>query len=159
MLNWLHDATASTTINNHVGILTDGSGLEKLPWTGDAGVMEDSVFRNFDMQRFYTQWMTDIRDSQDASGNIGSWAPQPPNNYRNPSAIWSHQYLATAENLYRYYGDENVIPEYYDSMAKITAYEVGRLTAQKISREAWGDWVTPATPNGQNEKNLYGTAT
>ena len=158
MLNWLHDATASTTINNHVGILTDGSGLEKLPWTGDAGVMEDSVFRNFDMQRFYTQWMTDIRDSQDASGNIGSWAPQPPNNYRNPSAIWSHQYLATAENLYRYYGDENVIPEYYDSMAKITAYEVGRLTAQKISREAWGDWVTPATPNGQNEKNLYGTA-
>ena len=158
MLNWLHDATASTTINNHVGILTDGSGLEKLPWTGDAGVMEDSVFRNFDMQRFYTQWMTDIRDSQDASGNIGRGRRSPRTTTATrprskPPVPRAPPRTCTATTATRRHPRVSTT-----RMAKITAYEVGRLNAQKISREAWGDWVTPATPNGQNEKNLYGTA-
>src|SRR4051812_47083876 len=129
VLETIHAAVVSTTLNNNVSVPTDGSMVEKLPWTGDAGLMSDSSFTNFDMRRLYTKWLVDIEHSQDASGNIGSWAPQPPGELRAPSAAWGDQYLQTAWNLYVYYGDAVPMRAHYASMKRYFAFEVGRLDA------------------------------
>ena len=158
LLNTLHEMVRLTTLNNHVGVPTDGAMVEKLPWTGDAGLMTDSAFRNFDLQRFYVQWLGTIRDSQDATGNVADWAPQPTTTQPRRSAIWGDQYVSTAWDLYRYYGNRAVLAEFYDSLKRYVAFETGRLSAAKISTEQWGDWVTPAAHNTVGDRNLVGTA-
>jgi alpha-L-rhamnosidase len=157
LLETIHAAVVSSSLNNLVSVPTDGSMVEKLPWTGDAGLMSDSACANFDMQRLFSKWLVDIEHSQDASGNIGSWAPQPPGELRAPSAAWGDQYLQTAWNLYLYYGDAAPMRRHYESMKRYFAYEVGRLDSQGISHEAWGDYLAPFDDYFQPTVDFMGT--
>ncbi len=157
LLNRIHEATRSTILNNHVSVPTDGSMEEKLPWTGDAGLMEDCAFMNFDMRRFYTKWLHDIRDGQDEQGNIGSWMPQPHPGFRPPSPAWAHQYVATVWNLRRYYDAEWVGAEFYESLARYAAFEMKRLDDRGLSADEWGDYI-PHFPQSRADNALMGSA-
>ncbi|TYB38006.1 Bacterial alpha-L-rhamnosidase [Actinomadura chibensis] len=157
LLNRIHEAARSTLLNNHVSVPTDGSMEEKLPWTGDAGLMEDSAFANYDMRRFYAKWLTDIRDTQGEDGNIASWAPQPRPGFRPPSPSWANQYVATVWNLHRYYDAPWALAEYYDSLNRYAAYEAGRLDGRGLSTDEWGDYNAPSAQSAAVNA-LMGTA-
>jgi len=156
LLNRIHELTASTELDNHQSVPTDGIEQEKLPWI-DAGRMTDSTFMNFGLQRLYRKWMDDVRDSQDDAGNVAAWAPQPDPGFRPPSPGWGNGYVYTAWNLYRYYGDREVLTEFYPSLARYVDFELGRLDARGLTTDQWGDWAAP-TPATAADNTVIATS-
>jgi alpha-L-rhamnosidase len=156
LLDRIHELTASTELDNHQSVPTDGIAVEKLPWI-DAGRMTDSTFTNFDMQRLYRKWLDDIRDSQDGAGQVANWAPSPTPEFKPPTPAWGGGYVYTAWNLYRYYGDTEVLSALYDSLARYVDYELNRLDPRGLSTEEWGDYLAPIASTAA-DRALIGTA-
>jgi alpha-L-rhamnosidase len=156
LLDRIHELAASTEVDNHQSVPTDGIAVEKLPWV-DASRMTDSTFTNFGMQRLYRKWLDDIRDSQDAAGQVANWAPSPNPEFKPPTPAWGGGYVYTAWNLYRYYGDTEVLGALYDSMARYVDYELNRLDPRGLSTEQWGDYLAPVADT-EADRALIGTA-
>ena len=72
-------AMRRTVLNNLHGIPTDTPTYEKNGWTGDAQVGTPSMLAEFGMAKFFTKWLGDLADSQDAAGPL----PVIETNYKN----------------------------------------------------------------------------
>ena len=93
------------------------------------------------------KWMKDIADSQDRFGGMFS--------IRLPSTAVAavperlgRRYRNCAHNYYRYYGDTDVLREYYPNMVKYIEYMVSRCEDNLVVREEEGGWclATGALP-------------
>ncbi|VUC26105.1 unnamed protein product [Clonostachys rosea] len=157
VLQWIHDATWQTLLNNHLGQPTDGSYLEKLPWTADAALMVETSFSALNLKAQYYKWMQDIEDSGVSNGNIAPWAPSPLGMDAWPSAAWGSSYPEIAWQLYQHYADMTILETSYARIKRYVDYEysVRNTTTGLAGWEMWGDWVAPV---GVNEKTLVGTA-
>ncbi|KAI0174306.1 bacterial alpha-L-rhamnosidase-domain-containing protein [Pestalotiopsis sp. NC0098] len=155
LLQWIHDTTWQTILNNIEGVPTDGAYVEKLPWTADAAVMSETAFSSLNLKALYTKWVQDITDSGLQSGNIAPWAPSPLEMDDYPSAAWGNSYPEVVWQLYQHYGDISVLSRFYDRIKTYVDYEINsRGSAGLVGTESWGDWVTPSV----NDHILVGTA-
>ncbi|KAF3000421.1 hypothetical protein E8E14_003866 [Neopestalotiopsis sp. 37M] len=154
LLQWIHDTTWQTMLNNIEGVPTDGAYVEKLPWTADAAIMSETAFSSLNLKALYTKWAQDITDSGLLSGNIAPWAPSPPEMDDYPSAAWGNSYPEVVWQLYQHFGDASVLSRFYPRIKTYVDYEIdSRGSAGLVGTESWGDWVTPSV----NDKTLVGT--
>ena len=140
----IHAAMRRTVLNNLHGIPTDTPMYEKNGWTGDAQVGTPSMTYNFDMARFFTEWLDDIRDSQVDSGQIPVIVPSPGWGYNElaPAPEWTAVYPIVLWQMYSRYGDQQVLGDHFAALAKYVDWEIGRLD-DGIARTALGDWASP----------------
>ncbi|WP_193211534.1 family 78 glycoside hydrolase catalytic domain [Luteolibacter marinus] len=129
---------------------------ERLGWMGDAQVFVRTATYNADVAAFFTKWMTDVRDSQLASGAFADVAP-----FAGPSTgtpAWGDAGVICPWTIYQAYGDTRILEECYDSMVAWVEWCRSNTTNSIRDRARgsdYGDWLSI---NADTDKELLGTA-
>lgn len=143
-INEIHNATVWSQRANLMGFPTDcPQREERLGWIGDAHVVAEEAMCNFDMNRFYTKWLNDIRNNQNQSnGYIPYIAPRPISK-GDYAFSWSSGYHLITWYHYLYYGDVKILEENYDAMKKYVDYLSSIADNFILPNDKYGDWVSP----------------
>ncbi|MBD5631630.1 MAG: family 78 glycoside hydrolase catalytic domain [Clostridia bacterium] len=155
-INGLHGLMVNTLLNNFQGKPTDTPWLEKNGWLGDVNMALGAMCFNFDMRRFMSKFLNDIRDGQELNGSIPQLVPV--GNFGRANApVWNSVYIFAVEALVNFYGMHGLIPEHYDGMKKLADLDISTLRQRQWiwgEEELLGDWVSPVgSANGAYDEN------
>ncbi len=131
--------------NMHSGILSDCPHRERLPYTGDGGVVMKSVYYNLSALDFYYKWFRDILDSQYENGMIPNTAA---NLGGGGGYAWGNALCIVTKQLYALTGDMTIAHRGYEAVQKWLGYYESKRDADFIIRSnshTWllGDWLAP----------------
>ncbi|MBR6470693.1 MAG: family 78 glycoside hydrolase catalytic domain [Victivallales bacterium] len=142
-LNWLQQTTAHTYLCNFTGIPTDCPHREKNGWTGDANLALETGLWNFDTRLADIHFGRVLMDAQRPSGQLPGIAPTGGwgFNWGNGPA-WDSYIFEDACQLWQFYGDDTLIREQYDRMAKYLDYCRWHDT-DGVADFGLGDWCPP----------------
>jgi alpha-L-rhamnosidase len=154
-------AMRRTILNNLHGIPTDTPFMEKNGWTGDAQVGGPTMLASLDLARFFTKWLGDIRDSQAESGQLPVIVPTSGWGFTDlsPATEWPTVYPFLLREMYRWYGDERLLHEHWESLNRYLSWELDRVE-DGLSVSVLGDWLPPGFGSGPapEDRRLTGTA-
>lgn len=147
-LNWTYNTFIHTMLcNMHTGHPSDCPHLERRGYTGDGQLTTHAVLSIFDARVFYEKWLQDIADSQDIlSGHIQYTAPYIRSG-GGPGG-WGCAIVEVPYQLYRHYGDREILSKYYGNMRRYIDYleahsEFSLVTSDKEGEWCLGDWCGP----------------
>ena len=142
-LDWLQQATAHTYLCNFTGIPTDCPHREKNGWTGDANLALETGLWNFDTRLADLHFGRVLMDAQRPSGQLPGIAPTGGwgFNWGNGPA-WDSYIFEDAYQLWQFYGDDTLVRERYDQMAKYIDYCRWHDTDGVVDF-GLGDWCPP----------------
>ncbi|MET7779706.1 family 78 glycoside hydrolase catalytic domain [Streptomyces sp. NPDC005388] len=140
----LDRAMRRTVLNNLHGIPTDTPVYEKNGWTGDAQLGAPVMAYAFGVHRFLTKWLGDLRDSQNAEGQLPVIVPSGGWGYHDlaPAPEWTTVYPFLLREMYRVYGDERLARDHWAPLIRYLDWEIGRLQ-DGLAVTALGDWLPP----------------
>ncbi|HVM60283.1 MAG TPA: family 78 glycoside hydrolase catalytic domain [Verrucomicrobiae bacterium] len=157
MLNKLHNNIYWTQRANFIDIPTDcPQRNERLGWTGDAQVYIRAATLNTDVQAFFTKWLVDLDDGQQANGQFPKFAPLSTKEDSGPA--WADAGVICPWTIYEVYGDRRVLEEHYDAMTRFITFCQNRSTAEMLPPEkyhCYGDWLSI---NADTPKDVICTA-
>lgn len=145
-LNRIHSMFLQTLrCNMHSGVLSDCPHRERLPYTGDGGVVMKSVCYNLSALDFYYKWFQDILDSQYDNGMIPNTAPHLGG---GGGYAWGNALCVVTKQLYALTGDLTVARRGYAAIGKWLSYYESKRDSDFIIRSnshSWllGDWLAP----------------
>lgn len=148
LFNQIFDIYRRTQLcNMHGGVPSDCPHRERLGYTGDGQLSAEAAIYSFDMSRFYTKWIRDIADAQNkTTGFVPHTAPM---GGGGGGPAWGSAMVLMPWYFYLYYGDRQILEDYYAGMKQWVAY-LGTRTDQNgiVVREepgGWclGDWCAP----------------
>jgi len=85
---------------------------ERLGWTGDAQEFTPTAACNFDVQSFFRRWLVALDDdAQESGGGIDNVAPRTVGGVGGTA--WGDACWICPYNMYRSYGDTNIIADHY----------------------------------------------
>ena len=116
---------------------------ERQGWLADAQVFAPTACRNADVAAFFTRWLRDVRDGQDADGAFRDIAPVI--GVRPEAAPgWGDAGVLIPWQLWREYGDRRVLERSWESMTAWLAHIVAHNSALIWRNRAgnnYGDWL------------------
>jgi len=115
---------------------------ERMGWLNDMTVRIEQAIYNFDMSRFYPKYLADVYDTQDEQGRITDTAPYKVGG--RPADPVSASYLLLALKSYDYYGNREIIREYYPGLKAWVDYLKTRTKDGIMDYSYYGDWAPPA---------------
>ncbi len=126
---------------NYVSVPTDCPQRdERLGWTGDAQAFSTTAAYNADVYGFFRKWMQDMRDSQGETGGYADVNPRVGCCHGEDACAWGDAGVIIPYNLYKIYGDAEMIKEHFYSMEKYIAGLVEKYGySGPIPR--YGDWL------------------
>lgn len=159
MLNQLDSNIHWSSRNNFMDIPTDCPQRdERMGWTGDISIFANTASFNFEMHRFLKKWLRDVKSEQLKTGGLPNTVPI--HGYGFPATMpkmaidfWGDCILTVPYTLYEYFGDKEILEEFYPNMKKYVDAE--KFWANLIGigkyRYIWhtpaifhfGDWVSP----------------
>jgi len=153
LINRIHHASRRALLNNAHHVMTDTPTYEKNGWTGDAQLTAPMGLYNFEIERFYRKYVTDLRDSQIPSGELAPIVPTSgwgltgdPNGkgkpFRGHMPAWDAALFVIPRELYMHTGNVEVIRENYTAMQNYLAF-LGSVADEHIIRGGLGDWLPP----------------
>lgn len=168
LINQLHSMMVNTLLNNFQGKPTDTPFLEKNGWLGDVNMALGTMGFDFDIARFMTKFLDDIRDAQQADGKIPLIVPFSGAFGNENYPVWTTVYIFAVEELVNTYGMGWLVPEYYDSLKALMDLDVQKMGTRYVWEDDYnnlGDWVSPiGSENGAyhehpyEDSSLYATA-
>jgi alpha-L-rhamnosidase len=156
-----HEGMRRTTLGNLQGYPAVDPFYEKSGWTEDVFVAAQSMIYEFDMSRFFNEWLEDIRDSQLPDGHIPIIIPSPGWGYTSwgtPSPVWTAVYPIMAWRMYENYGDRRLLAEHFPAIKKYIDREISLLQDGIVATEFLGDYVSPGYFVPPEDTRLAGTA-
>jgi len=164
-INKLHDLAVWTIKSNVHGIPTDCPHRERCGWTGDAHTIATTMIQNFDARLFLTNYLFDMRSSAretkdelyfGTNFNDRSIATKPagiptmvvPGKRTSgiASPDWGTAVTQIPWDLFQYYGDINVLREFYPDMKTWVDY-ISNKFPEGIVNHGLGDWCPPGGNN------------
>lgn len=170
-LNRLHEIADWSFRGNAVDVPTDCPTRERLAWSGDYQVFVSTATRLYDVLGFSRKWLASLRDDQLEDGRIPNFAPDGRRIKHHlddqfammtGSAGWGDAIIAVPWELYRTYGDREVLAENWESMRRWVNWQLDSArTSRHHSREQrssvpepheqhlwdgsfhWGEWCEP----------------
>lgn len=173
-INILHQLALNTVLSNLHGIPTDCPNREKCGWLGDTHAYVKMANLNFNMKNFWAKYLGDIRSGAEMEEQNTLFHERYNNTFyytHKPSGIpymiapgkrlcgvsspdWGTALVQLPWYQYEYYGDEEILSEYYEDMKYWTNYvaTLGQDTArtnkygkktQHIIYQGLGDWCPP----------------
>ena len=137
MLNQLHSNVIWGQRSNYLEVPTDCPQRdERLGWTGDTQVFIRSGCYHQDVSAFFTKWITDLMDTQNAQGTFGQQAPV---FHGHGSPAWADAGVICPWTIYKVYGDKRIIENNYDAMARFI--ESCRKKGLNGRGGGFGDWL------------------
>jgi alpha-L-rhamnosidase len=147
-INWTYNTFIHTMLcNMHTGHPSDCPHLERRGYTGDGQLTCHAALSVLDARSFYEKWLCDIGDCQDTlSGHIQYTAPYIRSG-GGPGG-WGCAIVEVPYQLYKHYGDSEVLYKYYGNMRRYIDYleahsDFGLVTSDKAGEWCLGDWCGP----------------
>ena len=147
-LNWIYKTFLHTMLcNMHTGHPSDCPHIERRGYTGDGQLTCHAVLSVLGARKFYEKWMQDIADCQDTlSGHVQYTAPYIDSG-GGPGG-WGSAIVEVPYQLYRHYGDKNILTKYYGNMRRYIDYleahsEFSLVTSDEKGNWCLGDWCEP----------------
>ncbi len=127
LFNTIHENTLWTFLSNVFSVESDCPGRERFGYGGDMVTASEAYIHNFDMAAFYRKAVWDFRNDQNPSGGLPECAPD---NAIYDSGLtadtgpigWMYAFPWLQAQLYRYYGDLQLIREQYDSTKRLVEF-------------------------------------
>ncbi|CAF1081136.1 unnamed protein product [Rotaria sordida] len=142
-----------TQLSNLMSVPTDCTQRdERRGWMGDASLTVDEALYNFDLIKFYRNFLNMIVDDQLANGELPDFLPVG-NNPSKPN--WRSNYPADPNwgsalptitwQVYRHYSDVQTLEDYYDHIVAYVKYlhDIYNTTGLANFTVRFGDWVPP----------------
>lgn len=147
-INWIYDTFLHTMLcNMHTGHPSDCPHLERRGYTGDGQLTCHAALSVLEAKVFYEKWLQDIADGQDKlSGHVQYTAPFLYSG-GGPGG-WGCAIVEVPYQLYKHFGDKQVLVRYYDNMHRYIDYleahsEFGLVTSDEKGYWCLGDWCGP----------------
>ena len=150
-INRLYDNCIRSQKGNYIDIPTDCPQRdERIGWTGDAQVFCRTAAINFDVEKFFKKWLGDLRLDQGKNGEIYGFCLPVPGRYGSVGAAWSDSATIIPWQLYRAYGNIEILKDNYPMMKKWVGYVrgFGEEEFLWLGHSQWGDWL--AMDAGEN---------
>lgn len=151
-LNFIYDAYVLTQLENYqCGVPCDCPQIERKGYTGDGQVLCELGMSLFDSRKLYRKWLNDIKDVQDKkTGFVHNTAPVFVSCGGGPGG-WSVAIVNVPYAYYKYFGDKEILKEFYPQMVKYTEFMAdesvdGLITIHKRKAHCLGDWNGPVKP-------------
>jgi len=151
-LNFIYDAYILTQLENYqCGVPCDCPQIERKGYTGDGQVLCELGMSLFDSRKLYDKWLNDISDVQDKNtGFVHNTAPVFVSCGGGPGG-WSVAIVNVPYAYYKYYGDKEILEEFYPKMVKYTEFidnesVDGLVAIHKRKAHCLGDWNGPVKP-------------
>ena len=170
LLNRFFEATVWSAKGNHLDIPTDCPTRERHGWTGDAQLFFTSAAYLFGFAPFARKYLRDVYDWQRKNGRLPHIAPEGGSDFymwtMNGSVGWSDVGVLIPWRYAEIFGDESILRETYDGMAKYARFmerRVGRTTpifSEKLRLsgqarrfvvnmgQSYGEWAEPVEIGG-----------
>jgi len=148
MVNQLFSNIVWTQRSNFLELPTDCPQRdERLGWTGDAQIYVRAATYNADTAAFYTKWLDDLVEAQEANGAYPEYAPHPMNHGRDGitwGTGWMDAGIICPYTIYQVYNDTRVIKRHYDSMTRFMDFRRSIAPDFQGVYEGndWGDWLS-----------------
>jgi alpha-L-rhamnosidase len=143
LLNRIHSNVCWTFMSSLQGIPQDAAErTERVAWLGDTGFVLEDYLYNYNTVLFWTKWLDDIKDSQKPDGDIPVVSPLHWRKMYQMWPCWKSTYPLVAWYLYQYYGDERVLADHYEGIAKLVEF-LGAQADNHIIAKGLGDHMEP----------------
>ncbi len=122
-VQWLYDCYVNSQITNYqCGVPADCPHIERKGYTGDGQLLCELGMMLFDSKLLYKKWLRDISDGQDRlTGSVSYTAPIFVGCGGGPGG-WGIAMVNVPYYYYKYYGDREVLTEFYPKMLKYVDY-------------------------------------
>lgn len=127
---------------------------ERLGWTGDAQVFVNTAAYQFDVKRFFTKWLSDMKLNQNKFGGIPCVIPAEWNGDYDfdgkSSTAWADAAVICPWHIYRHYGDKELLRSHFDMMKRWIGYMTSHTTVPDLwtgycdgvnGHDHYGDWL------------------
>ena len=151
--------------SNFCDIPTDCPTRERAGWTGDAAVFVRTGAYLMDCRGVYEKWLANVRIGQHSDGKMAYICPKNSNPGKiaemfSASVGWGDAAVLVPWNLYRIYGDEQVLKDNYEMMKKWVDFLGRRAGKSKLKNRFgknpyrkyiidtgmdYGEWCEPGT--------------
>ena len=173
-LNRFHEIADWSFRDNATDIPTDCPQRERSGWTGDWQLFLPSAAFLYDVAGFSNKWLRDLATDQQPDGLLANYAPDP----RRPVAVasgdltwygmlgsagWGDASVIVPWEIYRLYGDEQILRELWPTMVRWLDYAANAARTKRHPQRAeqrpqpapheqflwdggwhWGEWCEPA---------------
>ena len=143
-LNRLYSNTIWGQKGNFIDVPTDCPQRdERLGWTGDAEVFCRTAAINFDVERFFRKWLGDVALEQSAEGGVAGIVPRIEHLCGRTSAAWGDAATVIPWEMYKAYGNVEMLRENYPMMKKWVEYmhNFGVEEYLWLGGKHFGDWL------------------
>ena len=123
---------------------------ERLGWTGDAQVFVRTASYNYDVEKFFEKWLSDLWLEQQREGLVPFVVPQVHERPGSSTSAWSDAATVCPWQIYLTYGNKNILKNQFKSMCTYVD-EIGKITKKKdLWFGCWhfGDWLGIDAPAG-----------
>ncbi len=151
ILNKELEASDNSYLSNLFGLPTDCPTREKLGWTGDAIMANETGLFNFDTITIYEKWLADHRDEQQPNGMIPGIVPTSGWGYHFVGPLehiryangtdYSSSMVIIPWNIYLFYGDSNLLKLCYTNMKRYVDFVDSFSNSNGLTDFGLGDWV------------------
>lgn len=127
--------------SNMASVATDCPHREKLGWLEQTYLIGSSMHYNFNIHTFYNKIINDMIDSQLDNGLVPDIAPEyvPFESGFRDSPEWGSASVIIPWQLYKWYGDKEVLQRAYPMMKRYVKY-LQTKTEDNIVNYGLGDW-------------------
>jgi alpha-L-rhamnosidase len=151
MLNRWFMNTIWSQKDNFLDIPTDcPQRNERLGWLGDIQAFIRAGSYHFDIQKFMTKWLRDVKLSQAHNGCVPDVVPDVFMEHGYGKAAWADAITICPWQLYETYADTAILQEMYEPMKKWVDY-ITQVTVEPytwIGSDQLGDWLALDCPEG-----------
>jgi alpha-L-rhamnosidase len=173
-LDRFHEAAVWSLRDNACDVPTDCPHRERGPWTGDWQLFVPTAAFLYDVAGFSTKWLRDVAVDQWPDGTIANMSPttrgegrESPISSLNGSAGWGDAAVIVPWELYRAYGDAQVLEELWptmvawlgrvERMARDQRHPDRAARSPRAARHErylwdtgfhWGEWLVPGEEVG-----------
>lgn len=121
---------------------------ERLGWTGDAQAFVKTASYNYDVERFFTKWLSDLAADQCADGSVPHVIPAC--GLDSGSAAWDDAATICPWQIYMTYGNPEILRRQFESMKKYVDFITGatRDAGLWTGGSHYEDWLGLDAPVG-----------
>lgn len=131
---------------------------ERMGWTGDTQVFSPTATFYGDTYAFYRKYLHDMYTEQmDLEGMVPDVVPSV--GVHTCACVWGDAACIIPWNMYKFYGDEQILADQYESMKAWVEY-IRRLDGDDHGWRHvfhYGDWLALDNPSGKADEVMGGT--
>ena len=95
---------------------------ERLGWTGDAQVFIRTASYNYDVLKFFTKWLDDLKAEQFKNGAVPDFAPSIYPRKPRISTAWADAIAICPWQCYLTYGDKEILESFFEPVRRWVDY-------------------------------------